>query len=737
MGISVRNKLIMLLVVSSIIPAIAIYGIFLATGGALKEALNSPLQTVAQQINSSVDSNLAKFYNDAQSFAGDPNLLYPANMKNLKPSNPVVAAINKQVTQNTAYKLTMFLDKEGKPLIVNTVDNHGSPLTTLDTLLGMSFKDAVWFKNTVAKKFVDTGDGFTGTVVSTPEKRSFLSSVYPKNDGYSMIFAAPVINAFGGVMGIWVNVVSVDYLETVAQDTFGNLADFSGAEYQLLNAEKQLLIDFNSSYLSEDGLFTRNLEAMAEKNDAISQDIVIVALTEQKVGYLTDETENGTNIVGYAVSKGAFGYSGLGWSAIVRVPQEQLHASLDTISFWMLMAAAIVLALALASGTFSGILFVRPINRLTTVMSSLAEGDKSVEVPLLDRKDEIGAMASAVQVFKTNALEMVRMQDENEQRHIDEAEAKELRDKEKQQLTIERKEEEERQQEAAEAAKQSEMLELASGFESGIKSVVESVTNSSSEMQDTAISMQTTATRAQEQSDLVAQASDRSSSNVQTVAASAEELTGSIAEISNLIARSADIANRAVGEAAKTDERMEELSKAADRIGEIVSLISDIANQTNLLALNATIESARAGEAGKGFAVVASEVKSLAGQTAKATEDISAQVAGLQNASNVTKEAIVEIANTVAEINQIGTSITDAMEEQRSATSEISRSAQQVAQESDEVSSNITEVRKATGDTGKAANHVLDAAQDLSGQAEKLNQQVDLFLNKIRTQNTG
>ncbi|MBL4667176.1 MAG: hypothetical protein JKY04_07355, partial [Sneathiella sp.] len=171
--------------------------------------------------------------------------------------------------------------------------------------------------------------------------------------------------------------------------------------------------------------------------------------------------------------------------------------------------------------------------------------------------------------------------------------------------------------------------------------------------------------------------------------------------------------------------------------GEIVSLINDIAGQTNLLALNATIESARAGEAGKGFAVVASEVKSLAGQTAKATEDISAQVAGLQKASSITNDAIVEIGNTVAEINEIGTSIADAMEEQRSATIEISRSAQQVAQESDGVSKNISEVRKATGDTGSAANQVLGSAQDLSGQAEKLNQQIDLFLNKIRSQNAG
>ncbi|OUR77784.1 hypothetical protein A9Q83_09710 [Alphaproteobacteria bacterium 46_93_T64] len=737
MGISVRNKLIMLLVVSSFIPAIAIYSIFLATGGALKEALNSPLQTAAQQLNSAVDSNLVKFYNDAQSFASDPNLLYPANMKNLKPSNPVVAAINKQVTQNAAYKLTMFLNKEGKPLIVNTVDNQGNPLTTLDTFLGTSFKDTDWFKNTIAKKFADTGDGFTGTVVSAPEKRSFLSSVYPENDGYSMIFAAPVINAFGGVMGIWVNVVSVDYLENVTRDAFGNLANFDGAGYQLLNAEKQLIIDFNIANLSEDGLFTRNLENMAANNDVISEDVAVVSLAEGNDGYLTDETENGTYIVGYAVSKGAFGYSGLGWSTTVRIPQEQLHASLDTVSFWMLLAAAIVLGLALVSGTLSGILFVRPINRLTTVMSSLADGDKSVEVPLLDRKDEMGAMASAVQIFKTNALEIDRMQEEDENRRTEEGAAKERRDKEKQVRAIERKEEEERQQEAAESAKNAEMLELAMGFENGIKSVVENVTNSSSQMQETAVFMQKTATTAQEQSDLVAQASDRSSGNVQTVAASAEELTGSISEISNLITRSANIATRAVDEAAKTDERMKELSKAAERIGEIVSLINDIAGQTNLLALNATIESARAGEAGKGFAVVASEVKSLAGQTAKATEDISAQVAGLQNASSVTSDAIVEIGNTIAEINEIGTSIADAMEEQRSATNEISKNAQRVAQESDDVSSNITKVRKATGDTGGAADQVLDAAQDLSGQAEKLNEQVDLFLNNIRNQSAA
>lgn len=737
MVMSIRNKLILLLVISSFIPAMFIFSIFLATGGALKDALNSPLQTVAQQINTAVDSNLAQFYNDAQGFASDPNLLYPANMKNLKPSNPVVATINKQVQQNSAYKLTMFVNKDGKPLIVNTVDHDGKELTTLKPLLEANFSDASWFKDTVAKKFVDTGDGYSGTIVSQPVSRSFVTAVYPNNDGYSMIFAAPVINAFGGVMGVWANVISVDYFENVALNAFGSLADFEGAGFQLLDLNKKLLVDFNMNALDDTGTFTRDLEAMTGKDLVAIADPATAALSNGEDGFLTEETTNGASVVGFTISKGAFGYSGLGWSAIVRVPEEQLHASLDTVSFWMLIAAGFVLVLALASGTFSGFMFVRPINILTDVMSSLAKGNNEIDVPLLEKKDEMGAMAGAVQVFKTNALEIDRMQQEEENRRVEEAEAEKERATKKQRKAIETQEAEERQKHEADEAKHQEMLALADGFESGIKAVVDNVTRASSQMQDTAVSMQGTASTAQQQSDLVARASERSSNNVQTVAASTEELTSSIEEISGLITRSASIANRAVDEATKTDERMKELSKAAERIGEIVSLINDIAGQTNLLALNATIESARAGEAGKGFAVVASEVKSLAGQTAKATEDISEQVNGLQRASDVTNEAITEIGNTVAEINEIGTSIASAMEEQKSATDEISRSAQQAAQESDEVSSNITDVRSATGDTGDAANQVLTDAKDLSGQAAELNQQVGMFLEKVRSRNAA
>jgi len=736
MILSVRNKLIGMLVLSSVIPALAVIGVFLFTGGALKSTLNAPLVSVAVQINTALDSSLAQLYNDVQAFARDPNLLYPANMKDQTPKNPVIASINRQVEANAAYKLTMFINKEGKPLIVNTIDHAGKALTNLEAVRNSNFSDAQWFKDAMARKFADAGAGYTGTVVSKPQVFKFISTVYSGNDGYGIIFAAPVKNAFGGVMGVWANVVGFDYYETVARDSFGEYANNPGAGFKLLDAENKLLIDLNTSSLTEGGTYTRDIAAMAGRDLTAEGNQAVAAITDGELqsGSYAEVSDAGDQIVGYAKSTGASGYAGLGWTTIVNVPQDQLYAALNQVFVWMLIATGVIVALALVFGTLSGTLFVRPIIRLTSVMSDLANGNKSVEVPFIARKDEIGAMAGAVEVFKNNAVEMERMEAESEARHRQEEAAEKQRQQEEKERGAAIALAEEEQHRAAEEKKQQEMLDMAAGFEGSVKEIVDKVSNSARDMQANATSMQSTANSASERTVDVANASKRSSANVQTVAASAEEMASSIAQISDLVSRSANIANRAVEEADRTDRRMTELSGAANRIGEIVSLINDIAGQTNLLALNATIEAARAGDAGKGFAVVASEVKSLANQTAKATEEISTQITGLQGATGETTDAIAEISNTISEISEIGTSIAGAMEEQGEATTEISRSAQQASRESDEVAATISTVRSATGETGDAANEVLSAAKGLTAEAANLNAQVDQFLQKIRNQ---
>ena len=361
------------------------------------------------------------------------------------------------------------------------------------------------------------------------------------------------------------------------------------------------------------------------------------------------------------------------------------------------------LMIGLALAWLMGRTLVRPIVIMTGAMEKLAGGDKTVAIPATGRHDEIGRMAAAVQVFKENALRVEHLQREQ--------------DGERQRASDDRR---------------TARLKLAQTFEVAVRDVVTSVSSSAVSMQENARTFSATAERAQAQAKAVAVASDEASQNVQTVAAAAEELSASIREIGQQVSHSAKIAERAVTEAEQTDSTVQGLAVAAQKIGDVVKLINDIAGQTNLLALNATIEAARAGEAGKGFAVVASEVKSLATQTAKATEDIAQQIAAIQNATDASVHAIQGIGRTIGEINQIATTIASAVEEQGAATKEIARSVQQASRGTGDVSANIAGVSQAAGETGAAAEQVQTAAAQLASQGDRLRAEVDKFLADLR-----
>jgi methyl-accepting chemotaxis protein len=344
----------------------------------------------------------------------------------------------------------------------------------------------------------------------------------------------------------------------------------------------------------------------------------------------------------------------------------------------------------------------RPIAGMTAAMGRLADRDWTTEVPALGSTDEIGAMAKAVSVFKENGIANDSMQEEQ------------------------RKEQEAK-------TRRAEALDSAvADFEKAASVIVKTVSSASTELQSAAQALSATAEEGSRQATAVAAASEQASSNVQTVATAGEELSSSISEIGRQVTQSTKIAGHAVDQANRTDAKIQSLADAAVKIGEVVSLINDIAAQTNLLALNATIEAARAGEAGKGFAVVASEVKSLANQTAKATEEIGQQIAGIQGATKDSVEAIKVIGKTIAEVNEIATTIASAVEEQGAATQEIARNVQQAAKGTQEVSSNIAGVTQAAGETGAAASQVLGASKELAQQAEGLRQQVDTFLARVR-----
>ena len=345
---------------------------------------------------------------------------------------------------------------------------------------------------------------------------------------------------------------------------------------------------------------------------------------------------------------------------------------------------------------------VRPLGQMTGAMARLAGGDLSVDVSGTERKDEIGHLARSLQVFKENAVEARRIAAEQED------------------------------QNALKMRRAQQLDQLTRSFETKVSSLTQGLSAAATEMEATAQSMTGVADQTNRQTVTAASAAEQTSANVQTVAAATEELSISIREIASQVAKSSQIAEKAVAGAQHTNEMVRTLSASAERIGNVIALINNIAGQTNLLALNATIEAARAGEAGKGFAVVASEVKELANQTSKATDEISAQIGSVQQATVQAVGAIQEIAATISEMSQISLSIAAAMEEQGAATSEIARNVQEAARGTEQVTGNIADVKQGAGETGAAASQVLGAAKELARHSEDLGHEVGSFLTRVK-----
>jgi methyl-accepting chemotaxis protein len=346
---------------------------------------------------------------------------------------------------------------------------------------------------------------------------------------------------------------------------------------------------------------------------------------------------------------------------------------------------------------------ITPMNDIASAMSKLAEGDTSVALGGADRRDEIGGMVRTVEVFRENALAVKHLQDNQE--------AMRLR---------------------AEAERRDTLAQLANDLEAGVSSATQAVNAAAAQMRSTAQAMTGTADRASSETQVVSAAVHQTTANVETVAAAAEELNASIGEISRQVSQSAGIARDAVGAARRTDGVVRGLAEAAARIGEVVNMINDIAGQTNLLALNATIEAARAGDAGKGFAVVANEVKSLANQTARATEDISSQISAIQGTTAEAVRAIQDIGHTIEQMSEISESIAAAVEQQGAATQEIARNVAEAASGAQEVASHIGAVSDAARDTGTAAREVLSAADSLATDSSDLQGGLNRFLAGVR-----
>ncbi|MGU3493010.1 methyl-accepting chemotaxis protein [Xanthobacteraceae bacterium A53D] len=483
----------------------------------------------------------------------------------------------------------------------------------------------------------------------------------------------------------------------------GKLAGVTGADFFITELQKRLAtIDFGGMgfafLVSDDGTILvhpdmamvgkKMSDLFAGKTPAIQRGIATarVGTTDQLVSFVP-----------------LAGVEGAKWNVGLAINPSLAYASLTE---FRITAAVATLAIALLMIVLLSQLLhravSRPLDRMTNAMNRLANGDLASEVPDLNRRDEIGAMAQAMQVFKQHAIERAAMQ--------------------------------EKEHAAAEVQRRrGETVDgLISAFNRDISGVLDLVATSSSTLEATARSLTDRADASARNAQGAAAAAEQASANVRSVAAASEELAASINEISHRANSSREVAARAQVSARETDQTVQSLVTVSTRISEIVNLINAIADQTNLLALNATIEAARAGDAGKGFAVVAQEVKSLAGQTAKATEDIAAQIGAIQGASKAAVSAIHDIGEVIEEMNTISSDISNAMEQQGAATHEIASSVQQAAAGTSEVSSNVMDVRLGASATGQDAGHVLDAAGKLSSEATELRRKVEQFLGAIR-----
>lgn len=552
----------------------------------------------------------------------------------------------------------------------------------------------------------DLGNAFRAAVASAePGALSFFdfNPYAPSHGAPASFLSTPIHDATGSLIGALVFQMPIDGINSVMN---GHLDKNGEAAQETADAAAAApgLGETGEAYILGPDHLMRSDSRLANEStilkQAVDTHVVDLALNGES-GVTTVEGYRGAETL---TSYAPLDFLGTRWVIVAEAEVAEIHAPIVNMQLTMLLVAGVLLVLVAAAGIFLSRAVTNAITTLTSAMRKLADGDTTADVPGSESRDELGEMARAVQVFKDNALETERLRAAQTE-----------------------------QEELAQQKRKAEMLALADGFDASVKSVVTLVSEASGNVRQSAESMTVATNQANDRSSAVAGAAEVASNNVNTMAAAADELSSSIGEIGRQIGEAKTISEKANETAETTNVTVRSLAESAQKIGDVVKLISDIAEQTNLLALNATIEAARAGEAGKGFAVVANEVKSLANQTAKATEEIGSQIGTMQTVTDDTVTAIESIRAVIGQIGETTISVASAVEEQSAATQEIARNAQEAASGTQEVSSNITDVQSVVSETGQTASQVLQASEDLSEGSKRLTSEVEEFLEKVRS----